>query len=75
MFKSENDLQIKNQDLRCVWIRVNDNPGGPLMCIWTDAKMRGFEDTETGSVAATADSDVAEQASGDGLCALTVGGC
>jgi hypothetical protein len=47
MFKSENDLQITKKELSCVWIRVNENPGAPLVCIWTDEKMRAFEEPET----------------------------
>ena len=67
MFKSEKDLQIKNHDLSCVWIPVNENPSAPLMCIWTDAKMRAFEEPETGGVEATVESGPAEE----GLCGLT----
>jgi hypothetical protein len=72
MFKSENDLQITKQELSCVWIRVNENPGAPLVCIWTDEKMRAFEEPGTGSVEATVDSGPAEGDSGDWLCPLTV---
>jgi hypothetical protein len=72
MFKSEKDLQIKNQDLSCVWIPVNENPGAPLMCIWTDAKMRAFEEPETGGVEATVKSGPAEESAEDGLCGLTI---
>jgi len=72
MFKSENDLQIIKQDLSCVWIRVKENPGAPLVCIWTDGKMRAFEEPETRSVQATVDSGPAEEGPGDRLCALTV---
>jgi hypothetical protein len=61
MFKSENDLRITRQDLSCVWIRANENRGAPLVCIWTDAKMRAFEEPETGSVEATVDSGPAEE--------------
>ena len=71
MFKSENDLKLTKQDLSCVWIRANENPGAPLVCIWTDAKMRAFEELEMGSVAATVDSGPAEEGPGDWLCALT----
>jgi hypothetical protein len=77
MFKSENDLRITKQDLSCVWIRANENRGAPLVCIWTDAKMRAFEEPEAGSVEATVDSvdsGPAEEGPGDWLCALTVEG-
>jgi hypothetical protein len=60
MFKSEN-LKITKQDLSCVWIRANENPGAPLVCIWTDAKMRAFEEPERDSVEATVDSGPAEE--------------
>ncbi len=72
MIKSENELQITRQELRCVWIRVNENPGASLVCIWTDPKMRAFEDPETGNVEATVDSGPAEEGPGDWPCALTV---
>jgi len=72
MFKSENDLQITKRELSCVWIRVNENPGAPLVCIWTDEKMRAFEEPETSSVEATVDSGPAEEGPGDWLYALTV---
>jgi hypothetical protein len=60
MFKSEN-LKITKQDLSCVWIRANENPGAPLVCIWTDAKMRAFEEPERDSVEATVDSGPGEE--------------
>jgi hypothetical protein len=70
MFKSEKDLKIKNQDLSCVWIRANENPDAPLVCIWTDAKMRAFEEPDAGNVAATVESGAAEEGPGDRLCVL-----
>jgi hypothetical protein len=71
MFKSENDLRIAKQELSCVWIRVNENPGAPLVCIWTNEKMRAFEEPETSRVEAAVDSCPAEEGPGN-LCALTV---
>jgi hypothetical protein len=58
MFRSKNDSRsiFPRQDLSCVWIRANESPDAPLVCIWTDAKMRAFEGPETGTVEATVDS-------------------
>ena len=35
--------------LCCVWIRANEAPCAPLVCIWMDAKMRAFEAPEVAS--------------------------
>lgn len=58
MFKSNNDSRslFTKRDLSCVWIRANESPDAPLVCVWTDAKMRGFEEPEMGPVEATIDS-------------------
>ncbi|MCU1242550.1 MAG: hypothetical protein JWO71_3276 [Candidatus Acidoferrum typicum] len=71
MFKSVNELQITKQELTCVWIRANENPDAPLVCIWMDEKMRAFEQPEPGRVEATVDSVPAKEGPGDWLCALT----
>jgi hypothetical protein len=67
MLNNQNNSQVfvTKQDLSCVWIVASEAPGAPLVCIWTDAKMRAFEEPATGSIdasiEATVDSGPAEE--------------
>ena len=74
MLKSQNDSQlfITKRDLSCVWIAVSETPGAPLVCIWTDEKMRAFEEHETSSVEATIESGSADEGPESRSPALTV---
>lgn len=74
MLKSQNDSRvcITRQDLSCVWIVASAMPEAALVCIWTDTKMRAFEETETGRAEATVDSGLAEEGPGTRLQALTL---
>jgi hypothetical protein len=56
MFKRDKILEdfVTRQDLGSVWIRANETPCAPLICIWTDAKMRAFEAPEVASTTANA---------------------
>lgn len=50
MFMSEKIVEdFVTRDLCCVWIRANETPCAPLICIWMDAKMRAFEAPEVAS--------------------------
>jgi hypothetical protein len=71
MLESEKILEdfVTRQDLRSVWIRANETSCAPLICIWTDAKMRAFEE----AVSTTAEAaKPAEEGSGSRLEPLMV---
>lgn len=64
MFHSNNASKnfAKTQDLYCVWIRVNETPGAPLVAVWVDSKMRAFATAEDESKLAAKDCRAAEKA-------------
>jgi hypothetical protein len=75
MFKSESVLQdfVTRRALYCVWIRVNETPGAPLVSVWVDSEMRAFEGTgEVAEWIFAADAGPAEDARETGPTPLTV---
>lgn len=64
MFKSDDVLRnlVTTQDLYCVWIRADETPGAPLIAVWMDTKMRGFDTVECGSASVATDCGAAEEA-------------